>query len=111
MKTSILLAAIVLAMLAPVFPAAHAAGAPASATEETRMTAGVVRKLDSEQKKITLQHEAIANLGMPPMTMAYGLGNAALADKVKVGDRVNFRAERINGAYVVTELAKADTRH
>lgn len=110
MKPSILLAAIIVATLAPLTPVAQAANARANAVEETSMTAGVVNSLDNEQKKITLQHEAIKNLGMPPMTMVYRLGNATLADKVKVGDRVIFRAEQINGAYVVTGLAKLDAR-
>ena len=108
MKSSILLAAFVLATLSLAAPAAQSAGTQVSAIEDTGMTTGVVRKLDNDQHKITLQHEAIKSLGMPPMTMVFRIGNASSVEQVNVGDRVMFRAERINGTYVVTRLTKRD---
>lgn len=48
------------------------------------MTNGVVRKIDLENSKITIKHEEIKNLDMPPMTMVFQVRNKALIDKVKV---------------------------
>lgn len=104
MKISTLTAAIYLATMAPFGVSAQAVSAPAITRTETGMTAGVVRKLDNEQKKITLKHEAIENLGMPPMTMVFRFEKASIVDGVKVGDRVMFRAEQINGTFVVTAM-------
>lgn len=108
MKSSILLAAFVLATMSLAAPVVRSAGTQVSANEEIRMTAGVVRKLDNDQQKITLQHEAIENLGMPPMTMVFHIGKLSLVERVNVGDHVMFRAERSNGTYVVTRLTRRD---
>ncbi len=110
MKTSILLAAMVLGALVPHAAVAQKVDTPAHATEVVSMTAGVVKKLDNDQRKITLQHDALENLGMPPMTMVFHIANESQVEKVKVGDRVMFRAERIDGAFVVTRLKKVDSR-
>ena len=108
MKMSNMLGAIIMATLVPLTAGAQIANAPASSVETIAMTAGVVRKLDVEQQKITLKHEALDNLGMPAMTMVCRLGKMSLADKLTAGDRVMFRAEQINGNFVVTELTKQD---
>ena len=66
-----------------------------------------VRRIDKEAKKITLRHGAIANLDMPPMTMVFQVADAALLDRVKVGDKVRFAAEKREGAFTVTQLESA----
>lgn len=65
---------------------------------------GTVKKIDAEQGTITIQHEAIDRLGMPGMTMVFRAAHARLLEHVKVGQAVVFRAERIDGAFVVTRL-------
>ena len=71
------------------------------------MTDGEVRKVDKENKKITLKHGVIKNLDMPGMTMVFGVKDAALLDKVKAGDKVKFKAEQTGTAIVVTEIQPA----
>ena len=71
------------------------------------MTEGEVRKIDKEAKKITLKHGDIKNLDMPGMTMVFQVKDAALLDKVKVGDKVTFTAEKADGAIVVTSIEAA----
>lgn len=68
------------------------------------MTEGEVRKIDKDAKKITLKHSDIKNLDMPGMTMVFQVKEAALLDKVKVGDKVKFMAEKADGAIVVTAI-------
>ena len=71
------------------------------------MTEGEIRKVDLETKKITIKHGAIKNLDMPGMTMVFQVKDAALLDKVKAGDKVRFRAEKVGGAIVVTDIQTA----
>lgn len=63
-----------------------------------------VRKIDLENKKITLRHGFIKNLDMPAMSMVFNVRDATLLDKVKVGDKVKFSAEKLDGLFVVTSI-------
>lgn len=96
------------AMLTVFFSAAHAqTAAPASGAMQMSadaMTDGEVRKVDKENKKITLRHGEIKNLEMPGMTMVFQVKDPAMLDKFKQGDKVMFKAEKANGALVVTEI-------
>ena len=76
---------------------------PASAD----MADGEVKKVDKENKKITLKHGVIKNLDMPPMSMVFGVKDAALLDTVKVGDKVKFKAEQTGTSMFVTEIQPA----
>ena len=66
-----------------------------------------VRKVDKEAGKITLKHGPIANLDMPPMSMVFRAKDPAMLDRVKEGDKVRFKAEKVQGAYTVTEIQPA----
>jgi Cu(I)/Ag(I) efflux system periplasmic protein CusF len=67
-------------------------------------TEGEVRKIDAAAGKITLKHAEIKNLDMPAMSMAYAVKDPALLQKVKPGDKVNFTADKINGAFTVVSI-------
>lgn len=71
------------------------------------MSSGEVKKIDQEAHKVTLKHGEIKNLDMPGMTMVFKVVDPALLDKVKVGDKVNFTAEKRNGAIVLTAIEAA----
>ena len=91
------------------FALAHAQTAAAAASSPMQMSAGAmtdgeVRKIDKENKKITLKHGEIKNLEMPGMTMVFQVKDPAMLDMVKAGDKVMFKAEKANGALVVTEI-------
>ena len=66
-----------------------------------------VRKVDKAAGKITLRHGEIPNIEMPPMTMVFQVKDRALLDKAKVGDRVRFSAETIDGQLTVTAIEPA----
>ncbi len=68
---------------------------------------GEVKKIDKGAQKITLKHGDIKTLDMPAMTMVFKAADPQLLDKVKVGDKVLFNAERRDGALVVTTLQTA----
>jgi Cu(I)/Ag(I) efflux system periplasmic protein CusF len=67
-------------------------------------TEGEVRKVDKEAGKVTLKHGEIKNLEMPGMTMVFQVKDTALLEKVKAGDKVNFTADKVNGAYTVLSI-------
>jgi Cu(I)/Ag(I) efflux system protein CusF len=71
------------------------------------MADGEVRKVDKENKKLTLKHGEIKSLEMPPMTMVFRVKDAAMLDKLQAGDKVKFKAENIGGALTVTALEPA----
>lgn len=70
----------------------------------TKFTAGEVRKIDVDQGKLTIKHESIENLEMPGMTMVFKAADPAMLQKLKVGDKVEFAAEKANGAITVTAI-------
>jgi Cu/Ag efflux protein CusF len=77
------------------------------AAQAPAMSEGVVRKIDASNAKITLRHGPIANLDMPGMTMVFRVQPPELLNAVKVGDKVKFRAEDINGTFTVTAIQAA----
>jgi Cu(I)/Ag(I) efflux system periplasmic protein CusF len=66
-----------------------------------------IRKIDLENKKITLKHGEIKNLDMPPMSMVFSVKDPAMLDKLQAGDKVRFTADKVNGLYTVLSLEKA----
>ncbi|MGE0797692.1 MAG: copper-binding protein [Lautropia sp.] len=74
----------------------------AAATDE--LTEGEVRRIDAAGRKLTLRHGEIRHLDMPGMTMVFEVHQPASIDGLKVGDRVRFRAESIDGGYAITRI-------
>lgn len=90
---------------------AFAAGDQAKEMQATdsaaSMTEGEVRKVDLDARKITLKHGEIKNLGMPGMTMVFQVKEPSMLEQVKVGDKVRFTADKVNGAITVTAIEAA----
>ena len=88
--------------------AATPASAPASAASVAdEYTNGEIRKIDAQAGKVTLKHEEIRNLGMPPMAMVFEMKDPSLLARFKAGDKVRFRAVYQGGKYLVTDLEAA----
>ena len=73
-------------------------------TSPADMTAGEIRKVDKDNKKLTIKHGDIKNLDMSGMTMVFQVKDPAMVDSVKVGDKVRFVAEKGATGFVVTEI-------
>lgn len=70
--------------------------------------AGTVTKIDEAAGKITLRHGPIKKLDMEEgMTMVFKAQAPEMLKQVKVGDKVRFDAEKVNGQMTVTEIQKA----
>ena len=76
----------------------------ATGSNTAALTEGEVRKVDKEAKKLTLRHGPIANLGMSGMTMIFQVQDPAVLDQVKAGDKVRFAADKVGGAFIVTQI-------
>ena len=66
-----------------------------------------MRKVDKDAGKITLRHGEIKHLDMPAMTMVFQVRDKAMLDKVKAGEKVRFAADKIGGAFTITEIESA----
>lgn len=88
--------------------AGHNMATPAQEAASAAMTSGEIRKVDKDTGKLTIQHGPLTNLGMPGMTMAFKVQDPATLDQVKVGDKVRFHVERVNGTLTVTKLEAAN---
>ena len=100
-----------LALANPLFAAAehdahHQAGSSAGSVKAAA-SEGTVKKIDKAGGTITIKHGPLANLGMPPMTMAFRVSDPAMLDKVKAGEKVSFTAENVGDALTVTALEPA----
>jgi Cu/Ag efflux protein CusF len=71
------------------------------------MVNGQVTKIDESAGKITLKHGPIKKLDMNEgMTMVFRVQDPVMLQQVKVGDKVKFDADRINGQFTVTKIEK-----
>ena len=98
-----------LAMAASDAPTAPAVSVSATAAPGAlaKLTLGEVRKIDTEQGKLTIKHGPIENLQMPGLTMVFKAADPAMLQKLQVGDKIEFAAEKANGAIVVTTVQAA----
>lgn len=107
-----LLPLFVAALLAVSPLAAHAADEHAdhmkagAAMNMQEMSEGVVKKVDAQAGKITIQHGPLKNLDMPAMTMVFKVKEAGMLSAVKAGDNVRFVAESLPGGLTVTSIEK-----
>ena len=103
---------ITIAALAIASAWSFASGATAHTSSEAHaghhatLAEGEVRRVDAEAKKLTIRHGPIANLDMPAMTMVFQVRDSALLQHVKAGDKIRFAADKIDGAYVLSQVER-----
>lgn len=85
----------------------HHAMVPAAKVADSEMSEGEVRKVDKENRKITLKHGPLKNLDMPPMTMVFQVSDPAMLDKLQPGDKIRAKISRDGGRFTVTEIQPA----
>lgn len=85
-----------------------------SAATDTQASATAQGFVDAEVKKIgmppgkvVLKHGPIPNLDMPAMTMTFAVANPQWLETFEPGDKVQFKADKVNATFTVTELQKA----
>ena len=103
-----LLLALMLSLSLPAF-AQHDHGAhQATAAQAAPLSDGLVKKVDKAAGELVIQHGQLDSIGMPPMTMAFGVADKSWLNKLKAGDKIRFAAEMKSGNAIVSryELAK-----
>lgn len=79
-----------------------------NAFAQAAMANGEVKKIDEPAGKITLKHGPIKSLDMEDesMTMVFRVQDPAMLKQVKVGDKVQFVAERAPAGITITKMQK-----
>lgn len=85
-------------------PAVTASATATTPVKSLPMVNAEVRRVDAGAGTVTLKHGDIPNLDMPPMTMVFQVRDRSLLAPLKVGDKVRFSVDKINGAYTVVDL-------
>jgi Cu/Ag efflux protein CusF len=80
--------------------------AVAPALADGEMVKGEVVKVDKAAGKVTLKHGPIKKLDMDSMTMVFRVSDPTMLEKMKPGDRIEFEADRVNGAITITKIGK-----
>jgi Cu(I)/Ag(I) efflux system periplasmic protein CusF len=80
---------------------------PQMSMAQSAMVNGQVTKIDESAGKITLKHGPIKKLEMEDgMTMVFRVQDPSMLKQVKVGDKVRFDADRVNGQITITKIEK-----
>jgi len=82
------------------------AAIPGAVLAQTVPADGQVTKINAKDNKITLRHGPIKNLDMDSMTMVFRVKDPAMLKQVKVGDKVKFEADRVEGRLTVIKIQK-----
>ena len=100
--------ALLLAFSLPTFAQHDHSGHAMNAAQAAPLSDGLVKKIDKAASEIVIQHGQLDSIGMPPMTMAFGVSDKSWLNKLKAGDRIRFAAEMKGSSPVVSryELAK-----
>ncbi|MEY3518248.1 MAG: hypothetical protein RLZ89_1108, partial [Pseudomonadota bacterium] len=108
MKISKHLFAFLLVIFASCFSTVHAQDKhhshadAVSAVSAGHMADGEIKKVNRDNKKMTIKHGDIQSLDMPGMTMVFQIRDTSLLETFKAGDKVKFVIEKLDGAFVVT---------
>jgi Cu/Ag efflux protein CusF len=66
------------------------------------MAVGQVKKVDKTKGTITVAHGALN--GMPPMTMAYKVKDAAWLGKLQAGQQIRFEVDPADGGMTLNKI-------
>ena len=88
--------------------AAMAAGlaiaSPSVLANEPVWTKGEVTKVDKELGKVTIRHEEITNLEMPPMRMIFRVADPDMLDQLAAGQKGEFYFVDENGRMMIKQI-------
>jgi len=84
------------------------AGMSREAIAQSETVNGLVMKIDESAGKITIKHGPIKKFELDEgHTMVFRAQDPAMLKTVKVGDKIKFEADRVNGQFTVMKLEKA----
>jgi Cu(I)/Ag(I) efflux system protein CusF len=77
---------------------------PALAQAQPQPVEGEVTRINNDTQKMSIRHGPLPHLDMPAMNMVYAVKDPALLDKVKVGSKITFVADKIDGTFTVLSI-------
>lgn len=79
-----------------------------SASQPAALSDGLVKKVDKNAGEVVIKHGQLDSIGMPPMTMSFGVADKNWLNTLKAGDKIRFAAEIKGGNAIISryELAK-----
>ena len=102
-----LLLALMLSLSLPAFAQHDHHAGHMAAPQSAPLTDGLVKKVDAKAGEVVIQHGQLDSIGMPPMTMAFGVADKAWLGKLKAGDKIRFAAEMRGGNAIVSRYEMA----
>jgi Cu(I)/Ag(I) efflux system protein CusF len=72
--------------------------------EKPQPVDGEVTRINKDTNKISIRHGPLPHLDMPAMNMVYAVKDPALLDKVRVGSKITFVADKIDGTFTVLSI-------
>jgi len=75
-----------------------------SAAEEPVWTKGEITAINVELGKVTVRHEEIKNLDMPPMRMIFGVTDPEIIANLKIGNKKEFYFVDQNGRMMIKQV-------
>lgn len=73
--------------------------------ETSGSAVGVIRAIQADKNRVTIEHAPITGLGWPGMTMPFKLKSPALLKGLKVGSKVRFDVQMIDHQAVITQIS------
>jgi len=75
-----------------------------SATAGPHKAAGIVKSVDAKTGTVTFDHEAVASMKWPAMTMTFKADDPKLVQGLTTGQKVNFEFTQRGKDYVLTSI-------
>lgn len=76
--------------------------------DDPAMTRGDVRRIDADSGVLTIRHDRIEHLDMPPMTMDFRIADRGVLEGVVKGAPVDFYVLDEDGTLVIHDLVVVD---
>ncbi len=76
------------------------------AVKATEWTKGEIRRVDIDNKKVTIKHDEIKSLDMTPMPTVFNVDTPDMLRGIATGDQVEFVAEQRGTKLFAKQLKK-----
>lgn len=67
---------------------------------------GIIKAIDLKKRQLTIQHDAIASINWPAMTMAFSISKKVDVSKLKVGMTIDFQLEKNQDSQMIITSIK-----
>ena len=82
---------------------------PAIADGQTHTAKGTITQIDASKNQVTVEHEAVASLDWPAMTMTFEVRDATQLQALEQGDSISFDFEQAGeNRYVISRIEESD---